>query len=473
MFLKYIVGLVFILLPLSVIAGDGAYLKFYNYSNDKIHVYDGWLNGIKGSGSKKDGKFDFHIKAGHSYTKDKETYVEAKTSSSHDFKVIIRPTLKGSKKNKITFKKPVLKSHFEIKKREYHHNLDIYTHIKKGHQDDIFVYMTPHTYRDYYPDWMSKNSNIQNSTLKEITIPGAHDAGMGKANHCSTYANSDTTKTQNSSFYTMLTKGVRYFDNRPIIIKGHKKMYLGHYSWVGIDIDGLGTLRYEGCVGYTVQEMLNDVKKFITKTNGKHVIGKHEVIILNFSHFMNLKDHDIDNGTYFDNKNFKKLTKAIEDTLGDYLVKDNTDFLNTKIKTLTKHGPKVIVVLDNKKHSNNKDGVYKKSHLHLYDHYYGKPDFDGMQHNQFKKMTKKHLKKYFLLSWTLTQDIVQQIKNTIGGGDTIEDLAQIANRNTNLAKILGYSIKHKKYPNIIYADFINSYYAKFAIDINNLRFKNK
>ena len=41
--------------------------------------------------------------------------------------------------------------------------------------------------KNIYDRWMSSNVKIQGSSLREITIPGAHDAGMGKVAKCSDY----------------------------------------------------------------------------------------------------------------------------------------------------------------------------------------------------------------------------------------------------------------------------------------------
>ncbi len=310
--------------------------------------------------------------------------------------------------------------------------------------------------QDFFSRWMSNDNKIQNSSLNEITLPGAHDAGMGKTVSCTSFANDASTKTQDKSMLQMLNSGIRYFDIRPII-NHDGKMYLGHYSW--ISELGLGN---KGCLGYSVDEMLEDVKNFVSSST-----PNKEVIILKMSHFMNLKKYDNEN-SHFDNNDFKQLRKAIIFKLGKYLVKGNTNFLNTPIKNLTKNGVKVIVTFDADGYDGS-DGIYSQQYLNLFDEYSNTNDFDTMKKDQFEKMINNTSSKYFVLSWTLTLDAKQAINCAISGSrcTSIKNLADIANANVHV--IPEESIKDKKYPNVIYADFVSSQLTEAAMLINKYR----
>ena len=322
-----------------------------------------------------------------------------------------------------------------------------------------------------YNRWMTTSEKIQQSSLAEITISGAHDAGMGKITQCSTYAGSDVTKTQDRSFIQMLNSGTRYFDIRPIINK-KGKMYLGHFSWIGEDINIIGikkmTLRNEGCFGYSVDEMLDDVKTFVSDKKNK------EVIILNFSHFMNFKKFD-NKDSHFDQEDFKSLQNKINNKLNGHLVLSNKNFINTKLRKLTHDGAKVIVIFDTDGYE-GKDGIYSQKYLNLYDSYSNTNDFGKMKTNQFNKMREHSKSKYFVLSWTLTQSKNQAIgcmipfnagKELGYNCSSINSLSNIA--NDHLSEIKSKIVETKQYPNVIYTDYNSDKQTETAIHINKTR----
>jgi hypothetical protein len=317
--------------------------------------------------------------------------------------------------------------------------------------------------------WMSLSEVIQRSSLAEITIPGSHDAGMGKVTKCSDYAGSDVAKTQNRSFIQMLNSGTRYFDIRPIINKSGD-MYLGHFSWIGKNIDiGIKTftLRNEGCFGYSVDEMLDDVRTFVSDSDQ----GNSEVIILNFSHFMDFKKFDNKN-SHFDQADFELLENKIKNKLNPYLVFSNKDFIDTKISLLTKDGAKVLVTFDTDGYE-GADGIYSQKYLNLYDSYSNTNNYNKMKTDQFNKMSNYSKSKYFVLSWTLTQSENQAIGCMIPGNigkpfgydcKPIRDLASTANHH--LGEVQNQVVKTKKYPNVIYTDYTSDEQTKIAISIN-------
>lgn len=69
-----------------------------------------------------------------------------------------------------------------------------------------------------YSTWMTDQIDvIGEHTLREISIPGSHDAGMNGKTHCwpAGSARDCNTQTQESSIYEQLSNGARYFDIRP------------------------------------------------------------------------------------------------------------------------------------------------------------------------------------------------------------------------------------------------------------------
>jgi len=86
-----------------------------------------------------------------------------------------------------------------------------------------------------------------------------------------------------------------------------------------------------------------------------------------------------------------------------------------------------------------------------------------MMNDQITKMKAGH--RYFLLSWTLTQDATQAATCEFGTASSILDLAKIA--NNALKSHLMPAITSTVYPNIIYLDGIdNAEAVTLSVNIN-------
>ncbi len=456
----YIFFLAVLFIPFDLFAGKGAHIVFTNLTPHKVFIKYHEVQSMKDKEISKSLKDGFHLSSLH--TSDKK-YVESNAAAVKTPKFYLK-IKEGEKEVTVHISEKSFKYYISTvaSKKLYILN-DVVHHLKK--MDYIHIYIVSSMLHDHYSKWMSDSSFVQNSTLRDIAIPGAHDAGMGKISECSKYANKHTTKTQDRSFYHMLKNGTRYFDARPMISKsGH--MYLGHYTWVGKILDKVSIDNNEGCMGYTVTRVLEDVKKFLDEHK-----RSNEIVILNFSHFMNLK-RDNSKGSNFNKDDMKELNKKIDKYLKKYLLYDKPKFLDTKIKELTKDGPKVIVIYS-KSGYHGKSGKYTngskkiKGYMHIYDKYSNSNKFDHMKDDQFKKMKEHADSRYFLLSWTLT------LSNAQIGGCTlsnmtctsIEDLA----KDIRIEPILYEVLKTKKYPNIIYTDFVDNLDTKIAIELNKIR----
>jgi pimeloyl-ACP methyl ester carboxylesterase len=336
--------------------------------------------------------------------------------------------------------------------------------IWKYSKENGWVALASRQKSDDLSRWMSDDEIVQRACLRKITIPGAHDAGMGITSSCSIGANGASAQTQDKSMIQMLNSGIRYFDIRPII--DHEgDMYAGHYSWI--------ISRNLGCYGYTIDEILHEVANFVSGSK-----PNNEVIILKMSHFMNFQKHDNAN-SYFDENDFKRLRKLITCFLGEHLVKGKPDFMEIPIGHLTKNGARVIVTFNDEENSiyeeyktvyDEKVGIYPETSLNLYDEYSDTNVFENMKNNQMYKLREYSNDKYFILSWTLTLDTKQVIICAVSGSrcTSIKDLADIANNKIHI--ITDMSEKYKKYPGVIYTDFVSSELAEIAKSINNSRY---
>jgi hypothetical protein len=141
--------------------------------------------------------------------------------------------------------------------------------------------------------WMQKNfAELRDKSLKQIAIPGSHDAGM--------YTGNDIFgRTQDLSIYQQLQGGIRYLDLRVwnLVESGFLKIYHtgDKIPWVFL-------------TGPSLQEVLDDVKRFLKE-------GHKELIILKFS---KLKDFAPDT---FE----KQLVPMIQNTLGEWLIERPAD----------------------------------------------------------------------------------------------------------------------------------------------------
>jgi hypothetical protein len=79
-------------------------------------------------------------------------------------------------------------------------------------------------------DWMHATlDTIGDKTLRQLAIPGAHDAGMGPDYVPGTFFSAEANiRTQELDISGQLLNGVRWFDIRPIISGG--EWYTGHYG---------------------------------------------------------------------------------------------------------------------------------------------------------------------------------------------------------------------------------------------------
>lgn len=309
--------------------------------------------------------------------------------------------------------------------------------------------------------WMTESPRVQAATLRRITIPGAHDAGMGKIEDCTLFANARTTRTQVDSIREMLASGVRYFDLRPTMwnnssllfqielgplgpwdlsVEQFRKtlqhMALGHVTWLGarVDLPLIGNvginLGNQGCAGYGLVRALEDVRAFLDQP------GHRELVILKMSHFKDLVDHDTQH-SMLPPKAISSLEWVVTTMLRPYLLQDQPDFLDKPIGELTRDGPKVIVTFDEAGYD-GRSGIYSQSDMNLHDEYSRESSLHAMRQDQFRQLRDYGAamdigdctgcgaparsvltpnQPYFVMSWTLTQSLEQVLRCSLPEAD--------------------------------------------------------
>jgi hypothetical protein len=317
-------------------------------------------------------------------------------------------------------------------------------------------------------DWMRNNLDFLGAmTLKEVCMPGAHDAGMFKSHSGTFGAHHCNTQTQTKTFYEMLCLGVRYFDIRPII--GGGAYYTGHYGHTDL-------LSWQGARGASIEELVSDVNRFTATCN--------ELIILHLTH-----DLKTDHPTLHDN--YKAFTQDEYDNLLISLESlnyrfgwrnaDNTtpNLVNLKIQNFITNSAAVIVLVEpnsqditiNERflyhgfyrarcYSENRSGYSDSSYTYL-NNYSDTSELGNMVPDQFDKLTSSYSdadKKDFLfmMSWTLTQskDDASMCFLPLMPGRSILQLAGAANET------LDYFMRDRchvgYYPSILFIDRVET-----------------
>ncbi|HSG41247.1 MAG TPA: hypothetical protein VLE27_16525 [Thermoanaerobaculia bacterium] len=321
-----------------------------------------------------------------------------------------------------------------------------------------------------YANWMEQTLDFA-KTLKDISIPGSHDAGMYISINCSVGAGSCNTRTQNQTMLGQLQAGMRYFDLRPVWTTG--VLYTGHFSSVAV----LGT---EGCDGGTLVDIFNDVTNFLGQ-------GSKELVILKFSHY-----YDRDANVFSFNKSqYLTLVKLVTGMLGDWLYVNDTGsrLADIPLSQIIGASGKVLAVFDELPGDLVQSGIYQYSDysppapppgktcgdqlgavsgdLSVYDKFTGTNDLLTMETDQLDKLdcAVNHGGDLFLLSWTLTQSGGDATGCLLGLAPSIIDLAQQAIDSIE-SSLADHTITSANIPNIVYMDVSPTQATDACIAVN-------
>ncbi len=288
--------------------------------------------------------------------------------------------------------------------------------------------------------WMYSLFNNKGLTLKDIVIPGTHDAGM--------YLGGFSTlgKTQDQNISQQLLGGVRYFDLRPFYSR-NRLVQPDVYVY-----DPRIFISHEGILGPNIDDVFDDIDRFMSS-------GSKEIILLKISHYRgDFKNHA--------QEGFDLLKKKILEKLGRWLLTDKPAqrICDTPLEKL--FGKVILLIDDDSATENNTpgiregDGIYRYKNFNdaypsngsvtVYDDYSNTTDYSTMRNDQINKFNNFEgtctadlhvVCDLFLLSWTLTP---------------ITDVwhyAKIANEKLmNEMVSIGYN-KYHKIPNILYVDY--------------------
>lgn len=309
--------------------------------------------------------------------------------------------------------------------------------------------------------WMSDNlSTLGNKTLRQLCLPGTHDAGMGTFVPGTAFAAPCNTVTQTSLLLGQLQLGARYFDIRPVIHGG--QFFTGHYT--ELNIAGVNT--WQGANGQSMASVISDINTF-THDNP-------ELVIVYLSHDL---DTDVGNSQYaaFSQAQWDSLLTQMQENISHLKVVLAGDISQLTLNEYIGDGQAAVIVVVDPSGSDidisafAAQGFYTPAQYAVYNEYSNTSDVNQMAVDQLAKMLAQRPSAdspLFLLSWTLTQSTVQAATCGIGIGQSIISLAKQA--NLVLAEKLLPACNASCFPNIIYIDNINAgvNVADIAMTIN-------
>ncbi len=294
--------------------------------------------------------------------------------------------------------------------------------------------------------WMhDRIDSLGTKSLREISIPGAHDAGMYGSGWPESYG-----ETQDLDIYGQLMQGARYFDLRVLY-------------------DDIVYIHHDSVSGPPLQSVLDSVSRFLTVYR--------ELIVLKISNFED-----------FTPSSYDELLAQIQSTLDQWLYRGPLSGRRLADVPLREFIPTrgcVLVVVDgNYPVARPSEGIWvyrdrasddvASGDLRVMDQYANTTSYDDMKSDQIGKYIAYDGLcaptipcDLFLLSWTLTPDI----SNTIGNwGPDVYDLARTANPPLgSVAEEIQLPNPHGMRVNVVYVDYFEYAHATDVCILLNMR----
>lgn len=291
-------------------------------------------------------------------------------------------------------------------------------------------------------DWMHQSlGTLGNRTLKQICMPGSHDAGMSSFDPGTIGAHFSNSQTQVLNVYDQLVSGSRYFDVRPVLSGGEWKA--GHYSalediWVGGN-------------GEKLADIIDQVNAFTAKYK--------ELVIINISH-----TRDTDN-SYKDlsQAQWNQLFDALKRLKNRFTVADpgTTDFSASTLDSFISNSAAVFVLAQLPSGISlgpyAAQGFFSQANFPVYDSYANSNSYAKMKSDQLAKLAAqrnlvadpaKRKDTFHILSWTLTQ----QAEDVLNPENAILNLA--ASVYDPLFTDAFNAFTPESFPNVLYVDAV-------------------
>lgn len=303
-------------------------------------------------------------------------------------------------------------------------------------------------------NWMSnlmKEHPDKTIALKDIAVPGSHDAAMYVLVDC-VGGNACNTQTQYLNMQTQLEQGLRIFDIRPILYNG------SYYTQHATDCNGFG------CKGDRMENILNQTRDFLD--------NHAELLIFQLSHFCGLEPDDATFLAFVRNKLGDRIYKETTASSVPFIQRPLTDFIPTSQKT-----GKVILIFEGIADSpaNRAAGLFTSNILPAAGGWTDDDNFTEMKRNQLDNFSAyvNDSSKLFQFSWQITQNANQAV-DCFFYPDSVASIRSAAlNANEQLPLIIdsliaNNAIRKGKIPNIIFVDFADAFVTKVCIKLSKL-----
>lgn len=282
--------------------------------------------------------------------------------------------------------------------------------------------------------------------LRNLCMPGSHDAGMSQLTH-STFGVTDLNAiTQKSNIGQQLLSGVRYFDLRVII--GGGEYWTGHYE----------QSRCLGGRGESIQTIIDAVNQFTEDNN--------ELIILDLSHAMNTDNCGTLLGLFgngypdFKQDEWTRLFALLfnpKTGLKHVFKNKVADLTTLTLNSFIANGPAIVLRVDYS--GTVPSGIIKYEKFDIYNKYANTDNLQTMIDDQIEKMKEIRTdidSDMFLLSWTLTQTASQAGKCGVDPLASFDGactgILQLASQANDALKNVYDETTDSCFPNIILTD---------------------
>lgn len=297
-------------------------------------------------------------------------------------------------------------------------------------------------------DWMHQNLDmLGDRKLRHISMPGSHDAGMSEFNIHTGLVRDTNTLTQKFNIAKQLTAGSRWFDIRPVISSG--KFYAGHYSDTGI-------VGWQGANGQSLSDMIDNINTFTADYD--------ELIILDISHTLDTDNDYADLTQDQWNTLFDQLT-GLNHLLNTTGIASTDDVSERTLSQFIGDGPCVLVVAELPSNI-TLDSYFAKGiiamtpNFPVYNSYSETDDLDTMAADQLTKLAncrKNPDEPIFLLSWTLTESVIDTIWGSVPIPGDLNSILELAGTAYQPLFETFSNFTAQTYPNVLYVDLFGTF----------------
>lgn len=312
----------------------------------------------------------------------------------------------------------------------------------KKEDDKIAPYITTHT-KNWMQDLIAEYPD-STVTLKKISMPRAHDAGMYEINDCWA-GNACNTQTQNRDMASMLESGIRVFDVRPSFENGV------FWTFHKTNCEGFG------CNGVALRSFLEQTKTYLDSHS--------ELVILELTHFCNTNPEDA------------AFLALLNETLGNRIYKEEAEqteaFINRPLKDILKNGGKVVLLMESIVTEDKTQGYFAKNFIDIRGTYANQSYLAEMKADQLTKFQNYNSTSTNLFSIYWTQTMNNALAVTCLGNEenpsSIQDITKEATAalpSTIDEWIKNGTITRNRMLNIISVDFANTMVTEQCIKIS-------